>query len=448
MPLRILCGAFVTLVLAQAALAGAVDRSLFPVARPGTDAPEIVARAATVLTVAPSQSLRPALRPAALRPAETVSPATQAAFERWIRDFRPRALARGIRGDVFDRAFRGVRYDPEVVRRDKTQSEFTKTLWQYLDSAVSDSRIETGREMLRRHKTLLDGIEARYGVDRQVVVAVWGMETAYGSIRGDKPVIGSMATLAFDGRRRSFFENQLVAALTILQRGDTSPANMTGSWAGAMGHTQFMPTSFEALAVDYTGDGRRDIWGDNPADALASTANYLRKSGWIRGMPWGVEVKLPRGFDYALARRDVQKMPSDWARLGVTDMDGRAVPDHGVASVLVPAGHQGAAFLIFRNYRAIERYNAADAYVIGVGHLSDRLIGRPPIRSGWPRDARALSFAERKELQRRLTARGFATRGVDGRIGPNTVTALRAYQRAAGLVPDGYASLELLQRLR
>ena len=379
---------------------------------------------------------------------QLVQASSDAGFRSWLGGFRGRALAQGIRGDVFDAAFRGVRPDPEVIRRDRNQSEFTKTIWDYLDSAASDSRVQNGRDALRRYGPLLQAIEDRFGVEKEVVAAVWGLESAYGTHRGEMDVIQSLATLAYDSRRGRFFEGQLVAALKILQAGDVSPRSMTGSWAGAMGHTQFIPTSYLDYAVDATGDGRRDIWSDDPTDALASTAAYLERFGWTRGQPWGVEVVLPRGFDYAQARRNLKRLPSEWARAGVVGVNGRPVPDHGRASVLLPAGARGAAFLIFDNFAVLERYNTADAYVIGVGHLSDRLKGAGPIRSEWPRGDRALTFPERRELQQRLTAAGFDTRGVDGKIGPLTIEAVRAYQRSQGLAPDGYASLDVLKRLR
>lgn len=419
------------------AIAQPIDTSPRPLARPGV-----------VLTQAVPPVPRPLARPVDAPDATPVVQVSQAGLDAWVVSFRPRALAAGIRPDVFDRAFRGVRYDADVIRRDRNQNEFTKTLWDYLDTAVSDSRVRNGRDALRRHGSALQQIESYYGVDKEIIAAIWGLESSYGAIRGDVPIIGAMATLAYDGRRGAFFESQLIAALRILQAGDVSLPDLKGSWAGAMGHTQFMPTSFLQYAVDATGDGRRDIWSDDPTDALASTAAYLKQSGWIRGMPWGVEVRLPRGFDYAQARRDNLHMPSEWARMGVVGIDGRAVPDYGSASVLVPAGAEGAAFLIFKNFAVIERYNTADAYVIGVGHLADRIGGAGPIQHSWPRGDRALSYAERQELQRRLTAAGFDTRGVDGRIGPLTIEAIRAYQRSIGQVPDGYASLRLLTRLR
>ena len=279
-------------------------------------------------------------------------------------------------------------------------------------------------------------------------MAIWGLESAYGQVRGDSPLIASLATLAYDGRRGAFFESQLVAALEIIQSGDVTPERMTGSWAGAMGHTQFIPTSYLAYAVDFDGDGKRDIWSDDPADALASTAAYLAHFGWKKGQPWGVEVSLPADFDFALSGERVRKSPAEWAAMGVRDMRGRKVPDNGSASILLPAGAHGAAFMIFQNFHVIERYNTADAYVIGVGHLADRIKGGPAIQAAWPRDDRALIFAERQELQERLTRAGFDTQGVDGRIGPNTIAAVRAYQRSMGMIPDGYASLEILKHLR
>ena len=395
----------------------------------------------------PERSLRPELRPE-LHAITVQGASNNRGLQRWISDFRARASAQGISTQAFDAAFRGVRYNADVIQRDRNQSEFTKTIWEYLDSAASDLRVRNGQAALRQNEGLLNAIEARYGVEKEVVVAVWGLESSFGAFRGDEPLIEALATLAYDGRRGRFFEQQLIAALKIIQSGDVAPSDMTGSWAGAMGHTQFIPTSYLAYAVDFTGDGKRDIWSDDPADALASTASYLANFGWINGQPWGVEVRLPNGFDYTQANRRIQRLPSEWARMGVTGLNGRVVRDYGDASVLLPAGAQGAAFLIFHNFSVIERYNTADAYVIGVGHLSDRIAGGGAIQASWPRGDRALVFAERQELQRMLTAAGHSTQGIDGRIGPLTIDAIRSYQRSQGLVPDGYASLSLLMRLR
>ena len=439
----------IALLLVQLAGAGAVTQSLRPEIRPAnTDASDVGAASIPASAVTPV--LRPQLRPTGVEmstaPVQKV--AENARFQLWIKAFRGRAQKQEISNLTFDQAFRGVHYDPEIIERDRNQSEFTKTIWEYLDSAASDKRIKNGKAALHEHRRTLEAIEARYGVDKDVVVAVWGLESAYGEYRGTNDVIQSLATLAFDGRRGKFFEGQLVAALKILQNGDTRPRNMTGSWAGAMGHTQFIPTSYLAYAVDFTGDGKRDIWSDDPSDALASTAAYLKRFGWAKGQPWGVEVNLPSGFNYVLASRKIKKSPSQWAALGVTGVNGRAVPNYGAASILLPAGGQGAAFMIFKNFAVIERYNAADAYVIGVGHLSDRITGGPEIQAAWPRGDRALTFAERKEMQRRLTDAGFNTQGIDGKIGPKTIEAVRSFQRAQGLVPDGFASLSLLMRLR
>jgi lytic murein transglycosylase len=392
---------------------------------------------------APRPKPRPA-QEAALDP----QPASGDGFAAWLTSFRRRAEGLGFDTALLDGAFAGVAYDPDVIRRDRTQNEFTKTVWDYLDTAVSDARINAGQAALRDHGATLSAVEAHYGVDAQIVAAIWGLESAYGAVRGSDSVIASLATLAHDSRRSAFFESQLVAALTILADGEAQPRDLRGSWAGAMGHTQFMPTSYLLYAVDGDGDGRRDIWGDDPGDALASTAAYLARFGWTHGQPWGVEVTLPEGFDYLLADRRIERLPSGWAALGVVAAGGQTIPDHAPAAILLPGGHQGAAFMIFPNFAVLERYNTADAYVIGVGHLGDRIKGGGPIQAEWPRWDRALSFDERIELQRRLTELGFDPQGIDGRIGPLTIDAVRAFQHARGTVPDGYPSPALLERVR
>ncbi|MGB4828561.1 MAG: lytic murein transglycosylase [Paracoccaceae bacterium] len=373
---------------------------------------------------------------------------SEAGFRAWVTGFRTKALEAGVSAATFDSAMRAASYLPQVVERDRKQSEFTKTIWDYLDVAVSDDRVALGVKALAKNADLLDRIEAAYGVDRDVVVAIWGLESAYGTYRGDTDTISALATLAYDGRRAAFFEAQLVQALKILSDGHVTRESLQGSWAGAMGHTQFMPSSWAEFAVDFNGDGRRDIWSDDPADALASTANYLAHWGWTKGQPWGLEVRLPEEFDYDQTTERVKKPVADWRSLGVQPMAGGDLPEGPEASVLLPAGHTGPAFLIFPNFQVIEHYNLADAYVIGIGHLADRLKGGPPITAPWPRQWRALTAEERKELQSLLTARSLDTGGVDGRIGPKTIAAVKAWQKSAGLVPDGYPSPDLLDALR
>ena len=371
-----------------------------------------------------------------------------ASFVAWRDEFRSYALSQGIRPEVFDAAFRGVTENPEVARLDGSQAEFTKPLWEYLDGAASAARVQTGRARAQELNRTLAAIESRYGVDSQVVLAVWGMETNYGSNRGSMPVIESLATLAYEGRRRDFAEEQLLAALRILQAGDVSPGVMRGSWAGAMGHTQFMPTSYLSYAVDFTGDGRRDVWGDDPSDALASAANYLARAGWQHGRPWGMEVRLPEGFNYGTADQSNRRPVADWNARGVRRLDGSPLPDHGPAAIITPAGATGPAFVVYGNFFVIKEYNNATSYAMGIGHLGDRIAGGGAFVQSWPRHERELSRTEKIEMQKRLTARGFDPGATDGVVGPDTISAIRAFQSSQGMVPDGFATSALLARLR
>ncbi|WP_050526396.1 lytic murein transglycosylase [Pseudorhodobacter aquimaris] len=369
-----------------------------------------------------------------------------AGFDAWVASFRARTNS--VSTSTMNAAFRNVGYLPEVIERDRNQTEFKRSLQDYLAIAASDERVSKGRAAYARHRATLARIEQRYGVEAHVVAAVWGLESFYGERRGDIPVISAVATLAYDGRRGAFFEKQLVAALKILENGDVPVERMTGSWAGAMGHTQFIPTSYELFAVDFTGDGRRDIWADDPSDALASTAAYLAKSGWTKGQPWGVEVRLPADFNTGLAGRKSTRSPADWAAMGVRDMDGGRVPNHGAASIIIPEGMAGPAFMTFGNFTAITRYNNSESYVIGVGHLSDRIMGRGPIRGDFPPDENGMTLKTRKEMQRLLTAKGFDTEGADGVIGSKTRAAISAYQASRNMAVTGEPSLSLLASLR
>ncbi|WP_425450820.1 lytic murein transglycosylase [Pseudoroseicyclus aestuarii] len=381
----------------------------------------------------------------ALRPPERPDPAMQpvpnAAYDAWVANFRPRATAAGIAPGVFDAAFASTGFLPGVIESDRDQPEFRRTLGQYLAGAVTDTRINTGRAMLARYDGVLDQIEARYGVDREVVVAIWGLESSYGDRRGNIPTVSALSTLAFEGRRGAFMEEQLIAALRIIQNGDVDAQHMLGSWAGAMGHTQFIPTSYLAYAADFNGDGKRDIWSDDPTDSLASTARYLANAGWTRGQLWGVEVSAP-----GVAASDTRRSVADWQAAGVRAARG-SIPDHGPARLIRPEGADGPAFLAFGNWSSIARYNNAASYVIAVGHLSDRLKGGAPFATPMA-GYHQLTEAQRKDLQRGLARAGFYDGEIDGLLGAGSTTAIRAYQQAAGLPVDGFPSEALLARLR
>lgn len=369
-----------------------------------------------------------------------------AGWDAWVEGFKSRAASRGISSGTLDAAFRGAGFLPEVIEKDRNQTEFSRTLEDYLNIAASDDRVSLGRQKYAQYGGVLSAIQSRYGVEGNVVAAVWGLESFFGTRRGNVPVVSALSTLAYEGRRGEFFEGQLVAALKILQAGDVSPGAMTGSWAGAMGHTQFIPTSYLAFAVDFTGDGRRDIWSEDPTDALASTAAYLAKSGWTAGLPWGMEVTVPAGFDTGLLGRGKGKSAADWQGLGVRAADGRAL----AGGSIIAGGNSGGApfFLLTQNFATILRYNNAQNYAIGVGHLSDRLLGRGAVQASFGPDTAGMTKADRQDLQQRLTAAGFDTGGTDGVMGAKTKAAISAYQASVGLPVTGEPSLELLRRLR
>ncbi|MDB6178770.1 lytic murein transglycosylase [Paracoccus sp. Z330] len=380
-------------------------------------------------------------------PIPAAAPGDEAGLQQFVQSFRSRALSSGISANTYDRAMRIARYNPDVIRLDRKQAEFSRPVWLYLDSAVSDARIQTGREKQGQLSSTLSAIESRYGVPREIVLAVWGMESNFGANRGKMQIIPSLTTLAYDGRRGEMFQNQLIAALKIIQAGDTDAEHMLGSWAGAMGHTQFMPTSYLEYAVDFTGDGRRDIWSEDPTDALASTAAYLARNGWKRGQPWGTEVRLPENFNMGQIGKGTRKSNATWAAQGVTRFGGGALPSGG-GSIIMPAGARGPAFLIMDNFRSLLRYNNSDNYALGVSFLGERIAGRSGIQGAWPRNDRPLSTSERKEIQQRLRAKGFYDGEIDGLFGSGTMTAVAAYQRSIGVTPDGYPTSILLGQLR
>jgi lytic murein transglycosylase len=374
--------------------------------------------------------------------------AAAADFQRCINDLQAPASRRGISRASFIRHTAGLTPDLRLMDLMDSQPEFTKAVWDYLEALVNEERIAKGREMLAAHRATFDAVERAYGVDRHILVAVWGVETKYSAMAGTRPVVRSMATLACIGRRQDYFRGEFFAALEILERNDVKPENLKGSWAGAFGPTQFMPSTYMQFAVDFDRDGHRDMVGSVP-DAMASTANYLRRSGWRPGETWGYEVALPRGFDYLLADRARELTIAQWERLGVRRAGGRAFPRSGERAYLaVPAGAKGPAFLMLNNFRVILKYNPAEAYALAIGHLADRLRGGGPFVQPWPRHETVLSRSERHELQERLAARGFEVGEPDGRLGSKTRVALRQFQASAGMTPDGFASGTILTRLR
>ena len=371
-------------------------------------------------------------------------------FNQWRDAFRQEALDKGIDASLFDRAFDGVTPDADVIKADRSQPEFSRPVWAYLDSALSNQRVATGRSRLSAEEEALDAIEQRYGVDRHILAAIWGLESNYGQNMGSRQVIRSLATLAHEGRRPGFAHDQLLAALDILQHRDIEPNGMLGSWAGAMGQTQFIPTTYNQYAVDFDGNGRRDIWNSS-ADALASAANYLKASGWHSGQRWGQEVRLPANFDYALADPGVKKSVAECQALGVRPANQDSFAGNMAdqrAALLLPAGYKGPAFLLQHNFSTIMRYNNSSSYALAIGLLSDRFQGGGQIQGDWPTADRPLSRSERLELQQLLTRRGLEPGGIDGIIGANTRNAIRRFQQQQGVPADGYASAALLEQLR
>ncbi|MFO7641956.1 MAG: lytic murein transglycosylase [Candidatus Competibacteraceae bacterium] len=375
------------------------------------------------------------------------APATAAAFERCLAQLRQQASGHGVSHATFDRHTRGLAPDRGVVGFLDAQPEFRTPIWDYMAGLVDEERVADGRARFAQWRPTLAAIERQFGVDPAVVVAVWGVETDYGRTVGRRPLVTSLATLSCFGRRQTFFRGELFAALKILEGGHVAPERLVGSWAGAFGHTQFMPSTFRRLAVDFDGDGRRDLM-DSVPDALASTANYLRRAGWRTGEAWGVEVVLPAGFNRQADRRNKVAV-GEWARRGVRRADGRALSGGDRrAGLILPAGREGPAFLVFRNFDALYSYNPAESYALAIAHLADRIRGGGPFVTPWPTDDPGLSRAERREVQRRLIERGFAVGEVDGILGANTRKAIREWQQSQGMKADGRAGQALLRRLR
>ena len=371
-------------------------------------------------------------------------------FALWVQAFIADARVEGIDDSTLHSAFDSIQYLPSVIASDQAQPEFTRNVWDYLDGALSAQRVVRGQAKLQQLRAVgVDGdaLVARCGVPTEILVAIWGMESSYGSNAGNISTIDALATLGFEGRRGLWARSQLFSALKVLQSGDVSRAQMLGSWAGAMGQTQFLPTNFLAYAVDGDGDGKRDIWGSVP-DVMASTANFLARSGWQAGQTWGTEVRLPPGFDVALADPAVRRTTPQWAQAGVQTLDGAPLPTLVDSTLLLPAGVQGPVFVVGPNFRTLLRYNNATSYALAVGLLAQRLAGGPGVQAPWPRDLQALTRSQIVNLQTALNTQGFDTGVPDGVVGPATQAGVRQYQRSLGLAADGYPTLDLLQRLQ
>jgi peptidoglycan lytic transglycosylase B len=369
-------------------------------------------------------------------------------FDSCVASMWPDAARRNISQESFQRFTAGLTPDLRIMDLLDSQPEFTKSIWDYLDILVNDNRLAKGREVLAKYKTQFDATEKAYGVDRYTITAIWGIESNYSTQMGDRSVLQSTATLACIGRRQKYFRDEFLSALEILHHGDLSPEQMRGSWAGAFGPTQFMPTAFKRYAVDANGDGRRNVV-DDPADLIASTANNLKKEGWQSGQSWGYEVTVPKDFNYMMADRSKLMTFAQWEHLGLKRANGQPFPaTSDKAYLLAPAGAEGPGFLMLQNFRVIMKYNPAEAYALAIGHFADRLRGGAPFVQAWPRQERELSRAERLELQQLLAQRGFYRSTPDGQLGGETREALRSFQASVGAPADGFASSEMLDRLR
>ncbi len=396
---------------------------------------------------APSkQPVNPA--PFAYKPAAAPQAASaDARFAVFVRDFRATALAHGVTPGIYDRSMAGIARNPAVEQANLQQPEFAKPIWDYLDSAVSDRRVAEGAQLLAAESGMLVRLERRFGVGRDYLVAIWGIESNYGAAMGRFDMFEALATLAYDGPRAEYGKRELIAALKMEQREDLDPKEMTSSWAGAFGQTQFVPSSFLKNAVDADGDGKIDLW-HSPADALGSTALLLADAGWTSGAPCGREVALPAGFDYGDADIDIVKTAAEWKRIGVREANGDALAaSDRPASILVPAGARGPAFIVFDNFKTLLKYNNAESYALAVCYLADRIKGGAPIVAPWPRRQAALTRDQRIDFQTDLKKLGYDPGDIDGILGRRVRASLRAYQKAHGIPADGFATEDLLSRM-
>ncbi|XBQ17574.1 MAG: lytic murein transglycosylase [Oceanicaulis sp.] len=379
--------------------------------------------------------------------AETGATQTDPGFERWRTNFRQELLDSGADPEIVRSMLDGLTPDPVVLERDAYQPEFVRPVWEYLQGAVSDARVSNGRRAQSSVSAELGRIEERYGVDKDILTGIWGLESAYGEIMGNFDIVRSLATLAWDGRRRNFAESQLKAIATMIERGYATRDQLKGSWAGAMGQTQFIPTTYIERAVDFDGDGRRNIW-DSEADALASAANLLAEAGWERGQPVVEEVRLPENFDYEAWSERTRRSVSDWSDRGIEAADGSFDGAEGIeARILMPAGGAGPAFIAYPNFDKILRYNNSTSYALGVSYLAKALEGSGDLPGGWPEANPPLGRLHARDLQAALTALGYDTQGIDGVVGPNTRAALQRFQQDKGLEADGYAGAEAYEQV-
>ncbi|WP_375452593.1 lytic murein transglycosylase [uncultured Devosia sp.] len=375
-------------------------------------------------------------------------PAALANSADFVRGLWPLAQAKGVSREAFEASFAGYSMIPRLLELTRKQPEFSQTVAQYIAKRVTDAQAAKGRAMRAEWNDTLTGAKQRYGVQPEIVLAIWGMETNFGGFMGGENTIFALATLTEGGYRPDYFRSELLTALRIVSDGHVRPANMVGSWAGAMGHTQFMPSSFMRYAIDYNGDGRKDIW-NSVQDALGSTANYLKAFDWRPGETWGYEVHLPSGFNYGAAREMGKAPIGQWQQMGITRISGKPFPrSSDVARLYMPAGASGPTFLLLHNFDVIKRYNNSDSYALAVGHLADRILGGAEFAAPWPANDYALDASQRQELQRRLNQAGFNVGTPDGAIGPKTRAAVIAYQQQSGLPADGFVSGRLLDRLK
>lgn len=379
---------------------------------------------------------------------ETKCPQSAASYQEWVAKFQSYAVSKGRPDQVVQTAFAGVKENPEISDRASKQPEFVTPVWTYLDKAVSEDRVARGQLKYLENKALLAGIEHDYGVPPEIVMGIWGIETDFGNNFGNTNVFEALTNLGYRANRQSFACSELLAALDIVAKKNLPASRMVGSWAGAMGHPQFLPSNYLTLAVDRDGSGTADLWDSLP-DAFASAANHLVNDGWKRDLPWGLEVKLPARFPYGEAELDLVKPISHWKKLGVTRMDGSALPDlPGDTSILVLAGHTGPAFLITENFKVILKYNYSTSYALSVAYLGDRILGGRAVLGKWPVNEPLLSLDEREEVQTLLQARGYEIGNIDGVLGLKSRKAARNFQKELGWPQDGFINKALLEELR